>query len=310
MKPNAAAAEPRAPVRDAPPLEIGGEIVPAAGRIDFGPVPGPVVPRGPYPRFAPLKVGLAGLAILALGLIVLDLAAFMEAQFARGSGLGWATLAVLAAGLGAIGYWIGAELRAIRRLRSVERIRSVLGAPPATRNDGEVDGAIRSYLGALARPKGREAYLRQQGAAGDSGARIALFEQLVVRPLDRQVDGAIRNATLVAFGINFISPTALIDTVAFVWRALALVRAIAEIYGLRPGAMATARLMRRIILNASAVGTADAAAMFAANLVGGVMGKLSADAATSTLAAQRMARIGRLAQDVCRPIPLEWKSPA
>lgn len=296
-------AEPRTAVSDVPPLQVGGALVPDEGRIDFGPVPGPAVPRGPYPRFAALKVGLLGLAFLCAGLIALDLVAFLMAQFERGALLGWLTLAVIAAGVGAIIYWIGAEFRAIRRLRSVERIRSVLGAPSATRNDAEIDGAIGAYL-ATARPKERKAYARHVAADAPSEAKIALFEQNVVRPLDRQVDGAINNAMLVAFGINFISPTALVDTVAFIWRAVALVRAIAEIYGLRPGAVATARLLRRIILNASAVGTADAVAIAAANLVGGALSKLSAEVGTSTLAAQRMARIGRLTQDACRPVPL------
>src|SRR5690606_380061 len=105
--------------------------------------------------------------------------------------------------------------------------------------------------------------------------------------------------------INVVSPSAAVDTLAFVARSLRLVREIATIYGHRPGLAATRHLVGRILVSASIAGTANAVAHFGTRMVGHWLARFAGDAVASGLAAQRMQRIGRLAMIVCRPVPLK-----
>ncbi|MCC7284161.1 MAG: hypothetical protein IT556_17395, partial [Acetobacteraceae bacterium] len=67
-----------------------------------------------------------------------------------------------------------------------------------------------------------------------------------------------------------------------------------------PGAAATWRLSRRVLVEAGAIGAADAVAGAAARLMGAVPGL--ADAGIAGVAGLRMARIGVLAKRAVRPL--------
>jgi putative membrane protein len=98
----------------------------------------------------------------------------------------------------------------------------------------------------------------------------------------------------------FVLPSALLDTLWFAVQGFGLIRRIATIYGLAPGAAATWRLARRVLGEAGAIGAADAVAGAAARAVGAIPGL--ADAGIAGVAAQRIARLGQLAKRACRPL--------
>jgi putative membrane protein len=293
--------------RSAAPLRIETVVLDETGRValPMAPLAEPEV-SGRH-GIRPGAVALVGAATVIGGLLVLESVDVVLRLFERGPLLGWGAAAVLGAGFAAIAYWLASELRGLARLRSVERIRAILAAPSEARA-GDIDRAIEQLLAGLrANPAVDVGLARyRDAAAGVNSARrkVALVAEHVLKPLDAAASAAIYRASALAFGANFLSPTALIDAVVFVWRSAALVRAIAEIYGLRPGALGTAHLARRIVANAGMVGAADAAGRFAANVVGTLFARLSTDLAASTLAAQRIARVGRLAQLACRPVPM------
>jgi putative membrane protein len=276
------------------------------GRLDLRlpvvpePGPAPVPPRG-IP--SPFAVAVSGLGILVVGVAGIDLAQFVDGAFAHGTGVGVLAAAAVAAGVGGTGYWLIAELRGLLRLRSAERLRRLIPSALASELKGEIDAAA-SILGrdpllgeAVASYR---AVLEPHHTGGDA---LDLFSRFVLAPADRLAQGAIRRAAAQAFVINTVSPTVLLDTLFFAARATRLIREIAEIYGQRPGLAGTVHLLRRLASGAGLVGAVDVVGGVVVQQLGGaVLERLSASAAESAYAAQKMARLGLLAMALCRPL--------
>ena len=276
------------------------------GRLDLRlpvvPEPGPA-PVPPRAIPSPFAVAVSGLGILVVGVAGIDLAQFVDGAFAHGTGVGVLAAAAVAAGVGGTGYWLIAELRGLLRLRSAERLRRLIPSALASELKGEIDAAA-SILGrdpllgeAVASYR---AVLEPHHTGGDA---LDLFSRFVLAPADRLAQGAIRRAAAQAFVINTVSPTVLLDTLFFAARATRLIREIAEIYGQRPGLAATVHLLRRLASGAGLVGAVDVVGGVVVQQLGGaVLERLSASAAESAYAAQKMARLGLLAMALCRPL--------
>src|SRR5438552_1598166 len=72
-------------------------------------------------RRSPFAIAAAGLGVLALGVVGIDTAQFIDGAFAHGTGLGVLAAVAVTAGCGGAAYWLIAELRGLWRLRSAER---------------------------------------------------------------------------------------------------------------------------------------------------------------------------------------------
>ena len=276
------------------------------GRLDLGlpAIPEPSVTPSPAPGFpSPFAVAMGGLGILAVGVVGIDLLQFVDGAFAHGMGVGVSATVAVAAGVGGALYWLTAELRGLWRLRSAERLRRLIPSALAGELKQEIDiaatilardpllsGAVRNYRAVLEpHHTGRDA--------------LDLFSRFVLAPADQLAQAAIRRAAAQTFAINAISPTVLLDTFLFAARAMRLLREIAEIYGQRPGLAGTVHLLRRLASGAGLVGAVDVVGgVIAQQLGGAVLERLSASAAESAYAAQKMARLGLVAMASCRPI--------
>jgi len=277
-----------------------------SGRLELSSPAAPAadLPSPPRRRSrSPARVAATGLGILVLGLICIDLVQFIDGAFAHGPGLGIAATVAVTAGCGGAAYWFVAELRGLWRLRSTERLRRLVPFALADELKAEIDAAAAILAGdpllseAVARYR---AVLEPHHRGHDA---LELFSRFVLAPADRLAEAAIRRAATQAFAINAVSPTALLDTVLFAARALRLVREIAEIFGQRPGLAGTVHLLRRLVSGAGMVGAVDlVGGVLVQQLGGAVMERLSASAAESAYAAQKMARLGIIAMALCRPI--------
>jgi putative membrane protein len=209
----------------------------------------------------------------------------------------------VAAGAGGALYWLVAELRGLIRLRSAERLRRLIPSALAGELKQEIDAAaVILARDPLLRDavNGYRAVVEPHHTGHDA---LELFSRLVLAPADRLAQAAIRRAAAQAFAINAISPTVLLDTLLFAARAMRLIREIAEIYGQRPGLAGTVHLLRRLARGAGLVGAIDVVGgVIAQQLGGAVLERLSASAAESAYAAQKMARLGLVAMASCRPI--------
>jgi putative membrane protein len=107
-----------------------------------------------------------------------------------------------------------------------------------------------------------------------------------------------------AFGITAISPTALSDALFFLAVGVRMVRQIAAAYGHRPTAAATIHLLRRLVVEAGKLGAVDIASTSIAQQLGGALAeRLATTAADAFYASYRMARLGVIVMDLCRPVP-------
>jgi putative membrane protein len=278
------------------------------GRLDLGlpvaPQPG-LVPL-PARRFpSPFGVAVSGLGILVVGVAGIDLAQFVDGAFAHGSAVGVLAATAVAAGVGGAGYWLVAELRGLLRLRSAERLRRLIPSALAGELKQEIDAAAVILARDPLLGEAVSSYRAVLDPSHTGHDALELFSRFVLAPADRLAQGAIRRASAQAFAINAISPTVLLDTLLFAARAIRLIREIAEIYGQRPGLAGTIHLLRRLIGGAGLVGAVDVVGgVIAQQLGGAVLERLSASAAESAYAAQKMARLGLVAMALCRPIEL------
>lgn len=257
-------------------------------------------------RRSPVTIAATGLCILVVGLVGVDLVEFIGSAFARGSALG--TVATVAVGVGCAGagYWLVAELRGFLRLRSAERLRRLIPSALSGEMKSEIDAAAvilaRDPLLGEAVAQYR-AVLEPHHTGRDA---LDLFSRFVLIPADRLAEAAISRAAAQAFAINAISPTVLLDTLLFAARAMRLIREIAEIYGQRPGLAGTVHLLRRLASGAGLVGAVDlVGGVLVQQLGGAVFERLSASAAESAYAAQKMARLGIIAMALCRPVEFQ-----
>jgi len=276
------------------------------GRLELNlqPPPEANLPATPIRRRrSPLAVSATGFGILVAGVIGIDLVQFVDSAFAHSNSLGVLALAAVAAGCGGAAYWLGAELRGLWRLRSAERLRSLIPSALSSELKPEIEAAaaILAHDPLLGAAVGRYRVALEPHHTGRDA--LELFARFVLTPADRLAEAAIRRAAAQAFAINAVSPTALLDTLLFAARATRLIREIAEIYGQRPELAGTLHLVRRLIGGAGLVGTVDlVGGVLAQQLGGAVLERLSASAAESAYAAQKMARLGIIAMALCRPV--------
>jgi len=276
------------------------------GRLELS-IPPPPEANHPFPLAArsrsPVAAAATGIGILVAAVVGIDLAQFIDGAFAHGTALGATAALAVAAGCGGAGYWLAAELRGLLRLRSAERLRRLIPSAISSELKREIGlaAAIVARDPLLGEAVGRyRAVLEPHHTGSDA---LELFSRFVLAPADQLAQAAIRRAATQAFAINAVSPTALLDTLLFAARAMRLIREIAEIYGQRPGLAGTAHLMRRLISGAGLVGAVDLmGGVLVQQLGGAVFERLSASAAESAYAAQKMARLGILAMALCRPV--------
>ena len=75
-------------------------------------------------------------------------------------------------------------------------------------------------------------------------------------------------------------------------------------YGHRPTAATTVHLLRRLVYEAGKLGAVDiASASLVQHLGGAVTERIATSAADAVYASYRMARLGIIVMDLCRPIP-------
>ena len=296
------------PLRPPAPRVIPTERSEPVTPIQPAPVPA-VVAAPARRRDRVVTFGLLGVGVFFVGWLAVDAIGWISAAFERSSALGAVATAALTAGVAGAGAVIARELGSLFRLKSVEAIHRRLAAPDVI-PPAEARREIAEVLTVV--PRGREteaaieAFQRQVQLHHSTAQQIELLSRTVMRPLDRSAEGHVRTAVLRAFGITAISPTAVTDAAFFVACGLRMVRGIASSYGHRPTAATTAHLLRRLVVEAGKLGAVDiASASLVQHLGGAVTERLATSAADALYAAYRMARLGIIVMDLCRPVPFQ-----
>ncbi len=268
----------------------------------------PVVVRKPQRRSLVIPLGLTGLAVFFAGWFAIDAVGWISAAFERGALLGIAAATVVGAGVAGAGAIIAHELHSLTRLKSVEVIQRRLAGNFDRVRPAEARQTIAEILAVV--PKEREieiaieAFQRQVQAHHAAPQQVEILSRTVMQPLDRRAQAHVRTAVLRAFGITAISPTALTDAAFFLACGIRMVRGIAASYGHRPTAATTIHLLRRLVLEAGKLGAVDiASSTITQNLGGAIAERFASTAADALYAAYRMARLGLIVMELCRPVP-------
>ena len=274
--------------------------------IPIQPANVPAVPPETRRGRRTISLGLAGLAVFFTGWLIVDAYWWIAAAFDRSTLLGLLAATAVTAGVAGAGAIIAREIRSLWRLKNVEAIRTRFADEIVRPRDArEIIAEILAVV-----PKAREtrsaieAFQRQAQAHHTVAQQVEILSRTVMQPLDRRAEAHVRTAVLRAFGITAISPTALSDAAFFLACGVRMVRGVAAAYGHRPTAAATIHLLRRLLFEAGKLGAVDIASTTLMQHLGGAAAeRFATSAADSLYAAYRMARLGIIVMDLCRPIP-------
>ncbi len=138
-----------------------------------------------------------------------------------------------------------------------------------------------------------------------------LYEELdkeVLLVLDTKAGKKIKEASLQAALSTAISPLALLDAGIIIWRSVRLSEEIAQVYGYKPGYIATAILLKRAAFNVFfASGTELAVEYINEAGESTLLSKVSLSASQGLTNGVLMARLGYGLMQACRPLPYTSK---
>jgi putative membrane protein len=295
------------------PFELDPTSV-APGRLELvepEPSPAPLVPvvpppSGPARLWRRLLAWSAGL--LLLGLLGLEAHDLVVGLFDRSVWLGGG-FALLLGGLtaGAFGV-VGREAISLARLARVEHLRRDGERLMTSEVHGQA-GPLLERIERLYRDRDdSSAALRHfQAQASDAlndGEQLRLFATSVLGPLDQRAYQLVRRGARDIGALTALSPLGLLDSALVLSRTLAMLRAIARLYGVRPGAASSARLLRQTLLNVLAADVGELLSDAAVEATGAtLLGALSAKAGQGVMNGLLAARLGLAAMQLCRPLP-------
>lgn len=261
----------------------------------------------------PRRLTLGRIALAALGILVslalgLWIDALVRDLFTRNDWLGY--LALGAAGVAAMALLalVLREVVGLRRLAAVQELKhdveTAAGGP-----DPRAARAVVARLVQLAaaRPqtaRGRARLAETEGEIIDATHLVDLAERELMAPLDREARALILGAAKRVSIVTAVSPRALVDLGYVIYESSRLVRAMAELYGGRPGRIGLLRLMRDVIAHLAVTGSIAVGDGLVQQVLGhGLASKLSARLGEGVINGLMTARIGIAAMDLCRPMP-------
>lgn len=302
--------EPRAPKAFLP-----AETAIAEREPDFDAAPDENAPVG-LPRgmgwLGRLAWGAGGLFLtLALGLfadrVIADL-------FARFVWLGWAGVALLGAFVVAVIAIVGREIWAVRRLRTLDRLRR--DAETALVSDRRADGrrieaALQQlYAGRADLARARAAVAAQAPEIFDGGEIVRYAERMLMAPLDTRAQALTAASARRVALVTAVSPRALVDVGFVIFESVRLAGAIAALYGARPGFFGFWRLTGAILSHLAVTGGLVLTDGLVEQLVGqGLAARLSQRLGEGVVNGLMTVRVGIAAMRVVRPLPFDTRKP-
>jgi putative membrane protein len=132
---------------------------------------------------------------------------------------------------------------------------------------------------------------------------LELFENLVLSRLDKEAQALI-NRSSVTIGVAVaVSPHPALDALVVMWRAMAMTRKLAAIYGLSPTGYSSWRLMRHTLGSAMlAAGMETLTTLAIDQTERGIAERIGKYLSEGAVIIVRIRRLGRLTQKICRPL--------
>ncbi|ARM12611.1 MULTISPECIES: YcjF family protein [Rhizobium] len=262
-------------------------------------------PRKRRTSFGKIAAGAFGILLsLGLGLwtdrLIRDL-------FTRADWLGYAALGVLAIGILAVLALVIRETAGMMRLAAVQTIKAEAEAAILETRPAKARAVLARLTTLLAAnpetSKGRATLKATEGEVIDPPHLMALAERELLAPLDRKARALIVNASKRVSIVTAVSPRAVVDLLYVLYEAVRLIRAMAELYGGRPGTLGMFRLLRDVLAHLAVTGSIAVGDSLVQQVLGhGLASKLSARLGEGVINGLMTARIGIAAMDLCRPL--------
>jgi putative membrane protein len=307
------APEPEASLEMPPPQEFAlGEVSLVAESPDL-----PAALAAPRKRRSFWSLGTAfslSLTLFALGFLGYEsIRAVLDAlRWWAPSGvlLGLLLAGVVVTGILAIGREFGAIRRQLRTLGRIEVARQESDQLLLSRGHDRGLAFVARVIGLYDHRPELAPAIREFRQSMNSSLRdyevVARLSIQVLSHLDERAREAVGRAMRDTAFISLASPNGLIDSLITLWRELKMLREIGMAYGLAPGLIQQWTLLRRVLSIAATSGLVNQAGdMAVQSLGGGLVGRLSANAADSLYTALRTARLGLYAIETCRPVALQ-----
>ncbi len=255
-----------------------------------------------------LVLGTGGL-LVSLGLsLMLD--RLIRDLFSRFEWLGWLGSGALFLLLIGVVVLVWREIGALKRLRNLDRLR--FKAKEVLKTNLPADGAaivgqlhqLYSVRPDLARP--RELLDRETIDQFDGANIIHTAERHLMAPLDGRAKILISASARRVAIVTAISPRALVDIGFVVYEATKLARAIASLYGARPGLIGGWRLAGAVLSHLAVTGGVALGDSVIQQLLGhGLAARLSARLGEGLVNGLMTVRVGIAAMEVTRPLPFD-----
>lgn len=291
---------------------------PALSPAEAPPVPEPDLPEGRVMQGAALLAlrrpsrlwrfafwAMGGLLSFVLTVAIWD---FVTALLARNTVLGAMAIGLTGLVLIALAALSLREALTFWRLARLDHLRTEVAAARQAADLSAARAALshveRLYAGradqrwSLARLRERRDELMDADALLDLGeAELMAGPDQAAR---RQIEAATRRVATV----TALVPLALADLITALFANLAMIRAIATIYGGRSGTFGSLKLLRRVFAHLMATGAlAIGDDLIGSVAGGGLLGKLSRRFGEGVVNGALTARVGVAAMEVCRPMP-------
>ncbi|GGW84653.1 YcjF family protein [Alteromonas halophila] len=190
------------------------------------------------------------------------------------------------------------ELIAYRRVNRFIDSRQPLGALRELPTVADVDRALDSQASQFGRHSFAEhCYRHYQTLKRDDQSakeRVDLYQHHVQQPVQARASSVLKRESMTAGSLAFISPNALIQTLAVMWISLRTIRRMAQVYGLRPGTAGNWRLVNVLVQNIAAQSLFDLATDEVVNQISGTLSaKLMENSAEAVAAGALNVRLGK-----------------
>jgi len=268
------------------------------------------LPRRHGFSFGKLAAGAFGVfASFAFGLwadsVIRDL-------FTRSDWLGYTAVSILTVALLALGVVVGREVLGLIRIGAVQSLKADVAAIEAGTDSATGAKSARTLVTRLTSilshraetARGRAALEATKDEIIDGPHYLDLAERELMTPLDREARLLILAASKRVSVVTAISPRAVVDLAYVLFEVSRLVRAMAELYGGRPGMLGMFRLLRDVIAHLAVTGSIAVGDSIAQQVLGhGLAARLSTRLGEGVINGLLTARIGIAAMDLCRPLP-------
>jgi putative membrane protein len=268
--------------------------------------PEPARPRERRFSFGKLAAGAFGILIsLAIGLWTDQL---VRELFARADWLGYVAIATVAVFLFALFVVIAREVIALMRLSTLREIHEEAAVAAADPRPARARALVKRLVAMTAdKPetaRGRAAIADMEDEIVDAPELIAFAEAELMVPLDIRARRLILNASKRVSIVTAVSPRAVVDLAYVLYESARLVRAMATLYGGRPGTLGLMRLFRDVLAHLAVTSSIAVGDSLIQQIVGhGVASRLSSRLGEGVINGLMTARIGIAAMDLCRPLP-------